>query len=77
MVKVISIREFKENMKKYIDSKDVFIVSKRGEPILKVEPISPVQAAIIRMSEIIREAKLTEEELKEALKEARKTVYER
>lgn len=72
--KVVPIKEFKNKATQLLREKREIIVTKRGIPIARVEPLDELKGLMIKARLEMEKANITEEEAIEILKEVKKEI---
>jgi len=72
--KVVPIKEFKNRATQLLREKREIIVTKRGIPIARVEPLDELKGLMIKARLEMEKANITEEEAIEILKEVKKEI---
>lgn len=72
--KVVPIKEFKDKATQLLREKREIIVTRRGIPIARVEPLDELKGLMIKARLEMEKANITEEEAIEILKEAQKEI---
>lgn len=80
IVKVMNLREFRENLSKIIEHKEKVVLAKRNKPIYILQPIDPVDEFMLWLEEAsdeIKSAGLKDKEIKKTFEEARDAADEK
>ncbi len=72
--RVVNIKEFKDKATQLLREKREIIVTRRGIPIARVEPLDELKGLMIKARLEMEKANITEEEAIEILKEAQKEI---
>jgi len=72
--KVVPIREFKNKATQLLREKDEIIITRRGIPIARVEPLDELNGLMIKARLEMEKANITEEEAIEILKKVKEEV---
>ena len=72
--KVVPIREFKNKATQLLREKDEIIITRRGIPVARVEPLDELKGLMIKARLEMEKANITEEEAIEILKETRREI---
>jgi len=74
--KVVPIREFKNKATQLLREKDEIIITRRGIPIARVEPLDELNGLMIKARLEMEKANITEEEAIEILKKVKRRSIE-
>ena len=72
--KVVPIKEFKNKATQLLREKEEIIITRRGIPIARIEPLDELKGLMIRARLEMERANITEEEAIEILKEVKKEI---
>ncbi|HPU44280.1 MAG TPA: type II toxin-antitoxin system prevent-host-death family antitoxin [Dictyoglomaceae bacterium] len=72
--KVVPIREFKNKATQLLREKDEIIITRRGIPIARVEPLDELNGLMIKARLEMEKANITEEEAIEILRKVKEEV---
>ncbi len=73
-MRVMNLREFRENLSKIIEQKEKIVLAKRNKPIYILQPIDPVDEFMLWLEEAsdeIKSAGLGDKEIEKTFEEAR------
>jgi len=74
ILRVMNLREFRENLSKIIEQKEKIVLAKRNKPICILQPIDPVDEFMLWLEEAsdeIKSAGLGDKEIEKTFEEAR------
>jgi len=76
-MKFVGVREFKEDVVKYLNEGNEIVVMKRKRPIARLTPVPQNSSEIIllEIGRVLTEAGVSEKEALKALEQARKKIY--
>jgi antitoxin (DNA-binding transcriptional repressor) of toxin-antitoxin stability system len=76
-MKFVGVREFKEDVVKYLNEGNEIVVMKRKRPIARLTPVQKNSSEIIllEIGRVLSEAGVTKKEALKALEQARKKIY--
>ena len=76
-VKFVGVREFKQDVVKYLNEGNEIVVMKRKKPIARLTPVQKNSAEIIllEIGRVLSEAGVSKKEALKALDQARKKIY--
>jgi len=76
-MKFVGVREFKEDVVKYLNEGNEIVVMKRKRPIARLTPVQKNSPEIIllEIGRVLSEAGITKKEALKALEQARKKIY--
>ncbi len=76
-MKYVGVREFKQDVVKYLNEGNEIVVMKRKKPIARLIPVQKKSAEIIllEIGRILSEAKVSKKEALKALDRARRDIY--
>ena len=76
-MKFVGVREFKQDVVKYLNGGNEIVVMKRKKPIARLTPVQEDSAEIIllEIGRILAEAKISKKEALKALDRARREIY--
>lgn len=72
--KVVPIREFKNKATQFLRQKEEIIITRRGIPIARVEPLDELKGLMIKARLEMEKANITEEEAIEILKKVKREI---
>ena len=72
--KVVPIREFKNKATQLLREKDEIIITRRGIPVARVEPLDELKGLMIKARLEMEKANVTEEEAIEILRKVKEEV---
>ncbi len=72
--KVVPIREFKNKATQLLREKDEIIITRRGIPVARVEPLDELKGLMIKARLEMEKANITEEEAIEILRKVKEEV---
>lgn len=76
-MKYVGVREFKEDVVKYLNEGNEIIIMKRQKPIARLTPVkenSP-ESILLEIGKVLSEARISKKEALKALDLARKKIY--
>jgi antitoxin (DNA-binding transcriptional repressor) of toxin-antitoxin stability system len=76
-MKFVGVREFKQDVIKYLNGGNEIVVMKRKKPIARLTPVQKNSAEIIllEIGRVLSEAGVSKREALKALEQARKKIY--
>jgi len=76
-MKFIGVREFKQDVVKYLNEGDEIVVMKRKKPIARLVPVreQTAEMIILEIGRVLNDAGISREEALKALDLARKEIY--
>jgi antitoxin (DNA-binding transcriptional repressor) of toxin-antitoxin stability system len=76
-MKFVGVREFKQDVVKYLNGGNEIVVMKRKKPIARLTPVEKDSAEIIllEIGRVLNEAGVSKKEALKALDQARKKIY--
>jgi antitoxin (DNA-binding transcriptional repressor) of toxin-antitoxin stability system len=76
-MKFVGVREFKQDVVKYLNEGNEIVVMKRKKPIARLTPVQEKSAEIIllEIGRILNEAGISKKEALKALDRARREIY--
>jgi antitoxin (DNA-binding transcriptional repressor) of toxin-antitoxin stability system len=76
-MKFIGVREFKQDVVKYLNEGNEIVVMKRKKPIARLTPVQEKSAEIIllEIGRVLNEAGISKKEALKALDRARREIY--
>jgi antitoxin (DNA-binding transcriptional repressor) of toxin-antitoxin stability system len=76
-MKFVGVREFKEDVVKYLNEGNEIVVTKRKRPIARLTPVEKNSSEIIllEIGRVLAEAGVSKKEALKALDQARKKIY--
>ena len=76
-VKFVGVREFKQDVVKYLNEGNEIVVMKRKKPIARLTPVQKNSAEIIllEIGRVLSEAGISKKDALKALDQARKKIY--
>ena len=76
-MKFVGVREFKQDVVKYLNGGNEIVVMKRKKPIARLTPVQNDSAEIIllEIGRVLAEAGISEKEALKALDRARREIY--
>jgi len=76
-MKFVGVREFKQDLVKYLHKGDEIVVMKRKKPIARLTPIQEKTPEILflEIGRVLNEAGVSKEEALKALERARREIY--
>jgi len=76
-MKFVGVREFKQDVIKYLNQGSEIVVMKRKKPIARLTPVQKKSAEIIllEIGRILSEARVSKKEALKALDRARREIY--
>jgi antitoxin (DNA-binding transcriptional repressor) of toxin-antitoxin stability system len=76
-MKFVGVREFKQDVVKYLNEGNEIVVMKRKKPIARLTPVRKNSAEIIllEIGRILAEARISKKEALKALDRARREIY--
>jgi antitoxin (DNA-binding transcriptional repressor) of toxin-antitoxin stability system len=76
-MKFVGVREFKQDVVKYLNEGNEIVVMKRKKPIARLTPVQKNSAEIIllEIGRVLSEARVSKREALKALDQARKKIY--
>jgi len=73
-IKIVSVKEFKDKATQLLREKEAVIITRRGIPVAKLEPIDKLKGLMLKARLEMKEANISEREAIELLKEAKKEI---
>jgi len=73
-IKIVSVKEFKDKATQLLREKEAVIITRRGIPVAKLEPIDKLKGLMLKARLEMKEANISEREAIELLKEAEKEI---
>ena len=73
-IKIVSVTEFKDKATQLLREKGPVIITRRGIPVAKLEPIDKLKGLMLKARLEMKEANISEKEAIELLKEAEKEM---
>jgi len=76
-MKFVGVREFKQDVVKYLNEGNEIVVMKRKKPIARLSPVQEKSAEIIllEIGRVLNEAGISKKEALKALDRARREIY--
>lgn len=76
-MKFVGVREFKQDVVKYLNEGDEIVVTKRKKPIARLLPVQKNSAEIIllEIGRVLADAGISKKEALKALDRARREIY--
>jgi len=76
-MKFVGVREFKQDVVKYLNEGNEIVVTKRKKPIARLTPVQEKSAEIIllEIGRVLNEAGISKKEALKALDRARREIY--
>jgi len=76
-MKFVGVREFKQDVVKYLNEGNEIVVMKRKKPIARLTPVQEKSAEIIllEIGRVLNEAGISKKEALKALDRARREIY--
>lgn len=76
-MKFIGVREFKQDVVKYLHEESEIVVMKRKKPIARLTPIreNTPEVLLLEIGRVLSEAGVSKEEALKALERARRKIY--
>ena len=76
-MKFVGVREFKQDVVKYLNEGNEIVVMKRKKPIARLTPVQENSAEIIllEIGRVLNEAEVSKKEALKALDRARREIY--
>ena len=74
LIKIVSVKEFKDKATQLLREKEAVIITRRGIPVAKLEPIDKLKGLMLKARLEMKEANISEKEAIELLKEAEKEI---
>jgi len=76
-MKFVGVREFKQDVVKYLNEGNEIVVTKRKKPIARLLPVQKNSAEIIllEIGRVLAEAGISKKEALKALERARREIY--
>jgi antitoxin (DNA-binding transcriptional repressor) of toxin-antitoxin stability system len=76
-MKFVGVREFKQDVVRYLNEGNEIVVMKRKKPIARLTPVQKNSAEIIllEIGRVLNEAGVSKKEALKALDQARKKIY--
>jgi len=76
-MKFVGVREFKQDVVKYLNEGNEIVVMKRKKPIARLTPVQENSAEIIllEIGRVLSEARISKKEALKALDRARREIY--
>jgi antitoxin (DNA-binding transcriptional repressor) of toxin-antitoxin stability system len=76
-MKFVGVREFKQDVVKYLNEGNEIVVTKRKKPIARLTPVQKNSAEIIllEIGRVLSEAGISKKEALKALDRARREIY--
>ena len=76
-MKFVGVREFKQDVVKYLNEGNEIVVTKRKKPIARLTPVQEKSAEIIllEIGRVLSEAGVSKREALKALDRARREIY--
>jgi antitoxin (DNA-binding transcriptional repressor) of toxin-antitoxin stability system len=77
MMKFVGVREFKQDVVKYLNRGQEIVVTKRKKPIAKLTPVrgDSAEMLLLEIGRVLDEADISKEEALKALERARREIY--
>ena len=77
MMKFVGVREFKQDVVKYLNRGQEIVVTKRKKPIAKLTPVrgDSAEMLLLEIGRVLEEAGISKEEALKALERARREIY--
>ena len=77
MMKFVGVREFKQDVVKYLNRGQEIVVTKRKKPIAKLTPVrgDSAEMLLLEIGRVLDEAGISKEEALKALELARREIY--
>ena len=73
-IKIVSVKEFKDKATQLLREKEAVIITRRGIPVAKLEPIDKLKGLMLKARLEMKEANISEREAIELLKEVEKEI---
>jgi antitoxin (DNA-binding transcriptional repressor) of toxin-antitoxin stability system len=76
-MKFVGVREFKQDVVKYLNEGDEIVVTKRKKPIARLLPVQKNSAEIVllEIGRVLADAGVSKKEALKALERARREIY--
>jgi antitoxin (DNA-binding transcriptional repressor) of toxin-antitoxin stability system len=76
-MKFVGVREFKQDVVKYLNEGDEIVVTKRKKPIARLLPVQKNSAEIVllEIGRVLADAGISKKEAIKALERARREIY--
>jgi antitoxin (DNA-binding transcriptional repressor) of toxin-antitoxin stability system len=76
-MKFVGVREFKQDVVKYLNEGDEIVVTKRKKPIARLLPVQKNSAEIVllEIGRVLADAGISKKEALKALERARREIY--
>jgi antitoxin (DNA-binding transcriptional repressor) of toxin-antitoxin stability system len=76
-MKFVGVREFKQDVVKYLNEGNEIVVMKRKKPIARLTPVqeNSTEIILLEIGRILAEAGVSKKEALKALEHARKKIY--
>jgi len=77
MMKFVGVREFKQDVVKYLNGGQEIVVTKRKKPIARLTPVrgDSAEMLLLEIGRVLDEAGISKEEALKALERARREIY--
>ena len=77
MMKFVGVREFKQDVVKYLNRGQEIVVTKRKKPIAKLTPVrgDSAEMLLLEIGRVLDETGISKEEALKALERARREIY--
>jgi antitoxin (DNA-binding transcriptional repressor) of toxin-antitoxin stability system len=76
-MKFVGVREFKQDVVKYLNEGSEIVVLKHKRPIARLTPVPPNswETILLEIGRVLAEAEVSKKEALKALEQARKKIY--
>ena len=76
-MKFVGVREFKQDVVKYLNGGNEIVVMKRKKPIARLTPVqnNSVEIILLEIGRVLAEAGISKKEVLKALDRARREIY--
>ena len=76
-MKFVGVREFKQDVVKYLNGGNEIVVMKRKKPIARLTPVqnNSVEIILLEIGRVLAEAGISKKEALKALDRARREIY--
>jgi len=76
-MKFVGVREFKQDVVKYLNEKNEIVVMKRKRPIARLVPVqeNTAEGILLEIGRVLSESGVSKKEALKALEQTRKEIY--